>query len=572
MASETLTVENAPYNVVRIDPGTSNLKASSLLGIARPPKQTLALILSLLFISSLLALIQPWLAGKLTSAITERPEAWASEVQLILVAWLVLILFRAGVQILANDKIAAASEHIYAQLRVRSFEHAQALPLGWHQERKSGETMALLVNDTGILASFFTSTLLGIAPAALLLSGALFMMFTISPEIAIVAGLLLPAYYLMSKFAGRRLRSASREALAAWSDKLAFLQEHFALLPVIKAFGRESEGRERNKSIDRFLTDKTLQKAMLETRMAPIGTMMAAVGMLLLIWLALGSLEAGTLDEAALVSLVFYALLMNAPVATLASVYGQVQSARGAADRLQGLFAEQPEPLNDGGHPLSVGKGAIRFEKVTFRYPEGATVFSEMDLEIPGQQITAITGPNGVGKTTLAHLIMRFIEPQAGRVLIDDQPIDQADLASTRAAVGLVSQHALILNGTIEDNLRIGMPEANEEQMMNVCRLAGAAGFVRELPDGLATLVGEDGVRLSGGQRQSLSLARTLLKNPAIIILDEATSMLDPARHGEVVSELRHALDGKTVIIITHQNQNLDLADNLLNLREKTPP
>jgi ABC-type multidrug transport system fused ATPase/permease subunit len=299
---------------------------------------------------------------------------------------------------------------------------------------------------------------------------------------------------------------------------------------------------------------------------------MAGLGMLLLLWLGSVRLAAGELTAADLVSLMLYAMLLTQPLRSLANVYGQVQQTRGAAERVIEFLNERPEPDDEGKPALPPATGDIRFERVHFHYPGGKPVLQGLNLYIAAGETVAITGPNGVGKSTIAHLLMRLADPDAGQIFIDDRDIAEVSLASLRGQIGLVAQHTLLVNGTVAENIAYGQPLVDQAQIERAARAAHAHEFIRHLPKGYDTVIGDQGLRLSGGQRQRVSLARTLLIDPPVLILDEATSMFDPAGEAGFIDECRHLLLGKTVILITHRPASLALAERVLNLEgERTP-
>jgi ABC-type multidrug transport system fused ATPase/permease subunit len=274
---------------------------------------------------------------------------------------------------------------------------------------------------------------------------------------------------------------------------------------------------------------------------------------------------AGALSTADLVSLLLYGLLLAQPVGELAGVWGQWQSARGAAERLAGVFAASPEA--DAGQLLPVSvRGEIVFEDVRIAYPGGSPVLNGVDLRVRAGETVAITGANGAGKSTLLHLLLRFSDPDAGRILLDGTDLRDVRLDWLRRQVGWVSQQVLLANAGIAENIAYGRPDASQDEIEAAARLARAHDFVAALPQGYASVVGDQGVRLSGGQRQRIALARALLMEPPILVLDEATAMFDPAGEAEFIAACRQTLRARTVLLITHRPASLALADRVLRM------
>ncbi|MEH6570449.1 MAG: ATP-binding cassette domain-containing protein, partial [Halioglobus sp.] len=236
------------------------------------------------------------------------------------------------------------------------------------------------------------------------------------------------------------------------------------------------------------------------------------------------------------------------------------------AERIIDFLGEQPEPADEGALELKNVKGRIRFEQVGFSYPDRANVLQNLTLDIAAGETIALTGANGAGKTTIAHLLMRFADPGEGAIFIDEFNTREVTMASLRGQVGLVAQHVLLANGTVAENIAYAHAQASQEEIENAAGAAHAAQFISELPEGYNTVIGDQGIRLSGGQRQRLSLARTLLKNPPILILDEATAMFDPEGEQAFIAECHDILAQKTVILITHRPASLALADRIIQL------
>jgi ABC-type multidrug transport system fused ATPase/permease subunit len=519
----------------------------------------------LLLASSALALAQPWLAGQLTGALLDPAEAhWP--MQQILLAWLALLVSRCLLGFGSQYCIGSTGEALAARLRSRLHAHLQALPLRYHQQHRRGDLLAILSNDAEIISSFVTNTLIQLLPLLLTFIGAVVMMTVIDPLIAGLALLLVPAYYLVVKIIGRGIRPISRAWVEAYSNLFTFIDENLSMLPAIKAFNREGEESARFAGHNSKLLSLSRRQLLAQSLLEPAVGLMAGLGLLLLLWLGSTRIATGELAPEALVSLLLYAMLLNQPMKGLANVYGQVQRARGAAERIIDFLGEQPEPDDRGKPALPPVSGAIQFEGVDFHYPDGKPVLQGLDLHIVAGETVAITGPNGAGKSTIAHLLLRMADPDAGRVVIDGIDIAGVSLASLRSQIGLVAQHTLLVNGTVSENIAYGRPLVDEAVIELAARRAHAHEFISQLPDGYDTLIGDQGLRLSGGQRQRVSLARTLLVDPPILILDEATSMFDPAGEENFITECRELLGGKTVLLITHRPASLALAQRIVRL------
>jgi ABC-type multidrug transport system fused ATPase/permease subunit len=541
------------------------MKYTSLLRVITPPAGTLGLIVALLLAGSAVALLQPWLAGKVTGHILDPA---LSGLGLLLLAWLGLGAVSALLSLSSGYLVGATGEDMSATLRTRVYEHLQTLPMSYFHQRKQGETLSLLTRDADVISQFITQTLVQVLPHVVTFAGAFALMALLDPMIAGLALVLMPLYYLAMKLIGRRIRPIASEWVQSWSRMYAFAEENLGLLPAIKAFTREPVESARFADRNRELRTLSKRQIQVQSALAAAVSFLATAGLLALVWIGARHVQAGQLAAPELVSLLLYAMLMTRPVSGLASVYGQVQRTRGAAERLLACFTEQPEPDSAGARALAQVRGDIRFEGVSFAYPGRPAAVNEVNLDIAAGETVGIVGPNGAGKSTLAWLLMRFADPSAGHIRVDGTDLRTVSLASLRAHIGLVPQHTLLLNASVRDNIAYGFPAAGEDAVRAAAAAARADEFIAQLPDGYDTLIGDQGVRLSGGQRQRLSLARTLLKDPPIIILDEATSMFDPQGEKDFLAECAELLAGRTVIMITHRPMSLSIADRVIEMRD----
>ena len=547
------------------------MKFTRLLQFVTPHRSTLLAVLVLLLADSLIALSQPSIAGKLTAAVLEETSD-ITAIQQILLLWLGIIALKSLFSFFSNYLIGSTGEDMAAKLRSRVYQHMQSLPLGYFAARRTGETLSLLTNDAAIISNFVTSTLVTLLPLLLTFFGAFFLMLRLEPQIALIAVLLLPVYFIAMKLLGRKISHIAKDWIKAWSKMVSLVEENLRLIPIIKSFTRENREVQRFDEQNEQLLKHSKRQILKQTLLTPAISFLAGAGLLLLLWIGIGYVHNNEVSTAELVSILLYAMLMTRPISGLANVYGQVMRTRGAAERLLEFFAEQTEPQDISLPALENIHGKISFENVSFSYPGRGPLIENFNLEIPAGETIAFTGLNGAGKTTLVHLLMRFLEPDAGRITIDSHDISQYSLASIRNAVGLVAQHTLLLNASVAENICYGSPDASKPEIEKAAKAAGAHVFISQLPKGYDTTIGEQGIRLSGGQRQRLSLARTLLKDPPILILDEATAMFDPQGEEEFIEECSELLRKHTVILITHRPASLALADTVLNIQELFPP
>ena len=541
-----------------------------LLSYATPYRRTLLLITILMLCESGVALLSPWLAGRFTEAMLVSPAtAYPFSLKQILLCWLAVLALKALLNFSNRYLTAKTGESMLAGLRNRLYDHLQSLPIRYFHERKHGEVLTLVTNDASIISSFVTGTLIGLLPLFVTFSGALVLIFLINPTIALMAGLLVPLFFLTMKVLGRKIRPLSKEMIDEYAHTFSIIEENLSLLPLIKSFTREKIESRRFQKGNLRLLNLTTRYLRIQALLSPVVHFLAASSILLLLWVAGNQVESGQLTSADLVSLLLYGMMLTRPISGLADVYGQVQHTRGAAQRLIDVFTASVEPT-DTKEKLPPVRGNIIFKDIHFSYPGRKQILCGLNQQIKAGETVAIVGENGAGKSTLIHLLMRFDEPQQGKIEIDGTDIRNVSISSLRQQIGLVQQNVLLLNATVRENISFGRPKADRDAVEKAARKAHALEFIRQLPDGFDTLIGDQGVKLSGGQKQRLALARVLLKDPPILILDEATAMFDPEGEKSFIQECQELLQQRTVILITHRPASLALADRTLRMENGT--
>ena len=538
---------------------------SHLLSLIRPYRLGLALLMAIAIADAAISLVIPWLGGLLGAEFLGGGNGRLGALQIAGII-LAILAGKTALRVFSALIYARVSESILADLRKRLFDHLLALPLPWHQARNRGDVMAVLTLETDRLGHFITGTLVSILPMVLTAVGASILMLRIDPVLSFLVPVLVPAFYILMRLMGRMLRGLAQHIRAEHATAVSMLEEMLDLLPAIKSFTAEPFERRRFAGQVEKLRSLSLKQARYYAMLDPAMSFAVSASAVILLFMAGHSLQAGQLTPAETIAFLMYVALLIRPVSSLASVYGQVQTARGTLARLQDVLSAATEPPA-AGPPLPRISGDIRFEGVTFAYPGRAAAVRDLTLHIRPGETVALTGPNGAGKTTAIGLLLRFYLPEAGRILLDGQDIATLPSDHLRAAIGHVPQSRHLRNATVAENIAFGQ-DTSPERIRAAARIAQAHEFITALPQGYDTLVGDKGVRLSGGQQQRVALARALVKDPPILILDEATSMYDLGGEAAFIAECRTALAGRTVILITHRPASLALADRILRLED----
>lgn len=538
------------------------MKLTRVLRFGIPYRASLTVALAFQLIETGAALSIPWVGGKLAGGLIGSGDFGIGPIALALIG---LFALRTALRIASGIAIMTTAERILADLRTQLYTHFQSLPVRYFHNQRPGDQVAVLTRDVDTIADYLTTSLIGLVPTLLTLIGALILMLRLDPALAWPMAMAVPVFVLMTKLAYRRMRPLSRDLRDNYGAGVSLAEENLAILPAIKTFSQEAREAARYAHLIHRQRDLGIRVGRMLVTIGPALRFVAAAAVIVVLWLSGDRLRSGDLPVAELVSLLLYAGLLTEPISGLAGFWGRTEGARGALERFESVLDEPAEDMISGLQPDTIA-GEIRFEDVSFAHSGRKGTLEEVNLTVPAGRVLALTGENGAGKSTLVDLILRFNEPDAGRVLLDGTDLRDLNLAALRGLIGVVPQQTLLFDGTLRDNIVFGRPDVSEAALLRAIELARAEEFIRALPDGLDTTVGSRGVRLSGGQRQRIALARALVKDPPILILDEPTAMFDPEGEAAFVASARDALAGRTVVLITHRPASLALADRTVRL------
>jgi len=530
-------------------------------------KLPLLIAIALMVVESVVSLSVPWFAGKFSESILNGDTIFnLSYIQIALI-WLSLFVLQALLRFLSTYRVNFIGAKMLTELSCRLYDHIQLLPVKYFNTTKQGETLALLSNDVTIISYFLSGILTGLVPAILILSGALILMASINITITLIILLMVPAFFVVLKLLGRGIRPISKNLVQRQADSLAIASENFSAITLIKAFSRERVESNRFKSNAHEIQKLRKKQLKVQAVLSPVLQLLISTGVLIVVVVSAMHYQSGELTIPDLITLLMYGMLFARPMSALANLYGQVQQAVGSSHRLNDVFNISPEPtdvLNAEDHDSDEDiSGVIAFNDVCFSYSEDEALLTKINIEIPAHEVSMIIGANGTGKTSLLHLLMRFILPTSGDITVGGKSLNSFGLSNLRKQIGFVSQNIVLCDGSVADNIAFGYPQASFEAIEFVAKQAGAHSFITELNQGYQTQVGEGGVLLSGGQKQRISLARALMSNPAVLLLDEPTSMIDKEGTVEFTSMLQQLLKTQTVIMVSHDEKLTSIADHI---------
>ena len=504
-----------------------------------------------------------------------RPDKLVPLILLATVAFLVQHLFN-SLRIILNNTF---EQKVIFDLRSDLYSHIQLLPLRWFDNRATGDLMTRVIEDVNSVERVLIDGIEQGVVAALQIIIVVAVMFYLNPMLAALA--LVPLPLLIAGALGYTLTAHRRYRLQrrAASNINALLHDNLAGVRQIKSFAREREEHSRFNRASDDLRHATLVVMRTWAIYSPSMSMFEAIGALLVLGFGSHAVLNGTLQIGDLVAILMLTAFLYDPISRLHQLNQLVQAGRAAGERVFEILDEDVEPGFQAPRHVAASKthtsqrspkeriiGDIRYDNVSFSYAEGLPALRRVSFHAPPGTTTALVGATGAGKSTLVNLLVRFYEFDSGQIYVDDKPIREYDLPSLREAIGVVTQESFLFNGSIRENLLMGNPSATDAELWRAVDAANARQFIERLPHGVESVVGERGVKLSVGEKQRLSIARALLKDPPILILDEATASVDTATERLIQEALEHLMANRTSIVIAHRLSTIVHADQILVL------
>ena len=466
--------------------------------------------------------------------------------------------------------MAAVGERVVAGLRRTLYQHIQRMPLAFFTELHSAELMSRVVGDVNRLARLSSTVLVMTVRQAAMIIALTTVMIVRDPFLTGLALLVFPLIALAVRAIGQRLYRINKRSQEKLAELNVLLQEAFAGTKIVKAFGREDYEQGRFDRVNRRLLDLSLKDHRADEITEPLIEILAALGIMATLWYGGHQVISGTRTPGEFFSFVAALALLYGPVRQLSRIVNTVQQSTASVERVFEIL-DTPPAISDraGALTLPAFHSAIAFENVSFRYPDAADfTLHDISLTVAKGEVVAFVGMSGAGKSTLMDLLPRFHDVSAGRITIDGHDLRDVTQASLRAQIAIVTQGTFLFSDTIHYNLTYGRPDAPPADVVRAARQAYAEEFIEATPEGYQALVGERGVRLSGGQRQRLAIARAFLKDPPILILDEATSDLDAESEFMVQQALADLMKGRTVLVIAHRLATVRNADRIVVIHD----
>lgn len=533
-----------------------------LLQYIRPYLKRLGLAIVCIVVAAACNLYLPWIIKDMVDKVLADKDMVMLYV--ICVSIVVVFLIRGIFYYGQSYLVSYIGQKVVIDVREVMFRKFQRMPMAYFDKHQTGETMSYITNDVAAIQSALVDQLIEMVTEGSILIGSIAMMIYLDWKLSLLTLVVIPLVGQAMKVFGRKLKRNGTVIQERAADITSLLQESISSIRVVKSFVREDYEIKRfiNQNILNF--QAAMKNVQLTSLLTPTVEFLAAVSVTFIVGFGGYEVVNGQMTAGALVAFLTYAVNLANPVKRLARVYGNLQRAMAAVDRVFAVI-DMPEPISDKEDAKSLPKiqGHVEVKNVTFGYKEGVNALENVSLDVKPGQMIAFVGPSGAGKSTIANLIPRFYEINGGSISIDGYDIRDVKLDSLREQIGIVPQETMLFSTTVMENIRYGRLDATDEEVIEAAKAANADSFIRELPQGYDTPIGERGLNLSGGQRQRMAIARAILKNPQILILDEATSALDTESEKIVQAALDSLMVGRTSFVIAHRLSTIFNADQI---------
>ena len=555
-----------------------------IMDLIRPYRGWLAIVFAAMLVETAMSLAGPWpIKVIIDNVVGSHPlPHWLGWLQDLPVAHdkmgLALLAALATVLIAAIGSVADYIDNYYTEsvgqwvahdLRVRVYDHLHRLSLTFYDHQQTGPLLSTITSDVATVQNFASSATLGILVDLLTIVMMLGLMFWLNWDFALIAIGVTPFLLMFVMRFKKSVKNVTHEVRRRQSDIVAVVQQGLESVRVVKAFARQDLEQNRMDEVSRAQVDAALKARRVKSLLSPVVTIVVAMCTAIVIWRGAALILAGAMTVGALTVFLAYLSKFFKPVQDLAKMTNSIAQAAVGLERIRKILDTDiviPERAN--AKPLPSCRGEITFENVAFGYDPDAPVLKDVSFTITPGQLVGIVGTTGGGKSTVVSLIPRFYDPIRGRVLIDGIDLKELQLASLRSKIGYVLQDTVLFHGTVRENIAYGRPNATEDDIVAAAKLANAHQFITDMQHGYDTMVGDRGLTLSGGQRQRIGIARAVIRDTPILILDEPTAALDTESERLVIEGLERLMKGRTVITIAHRLSTIRDANKIIVLKD----
>lgn len=533
-----------------------------LLAYIKPYTRRLALAVVCIIMAAGANLYLPWIIKDMIDDVLMSKDMVMLN---LIAAGILVVMFTRGVFYYGQSYLVSyVGQRVIIDVRSVLFRKFQRMPLSYYDKQQTGTVMSYITNDVAVMQSAIVDNLIELVTEGSILIGSLAMMIYLDWKLSLLTLMTIPLVGFAMKIFGRKLKRSSTVIQERVAEITSLLQESISAIRVVKSFVRESYEIKRFEEQNWRNFQAAMKNVKLSSLLTPTVEFLAAIAVTFIVWFGGYEVVNEVITAGELVAFLTYAVNLANPVKRLSRVYAAIQKAMAAAERVFDIM-DLDEKITDvlGAKPLPPIKGKVEFKDITFSYKEGQPALQHISLKAEPGQMIALVGPSGSGKSTIANLIPRFYDVDSGVITIDDHDIRQVTADSLREQIGLVPQETMLFSTSVMENIRYGRLEATDEEVIEAAKAANAEEFIKELPEGYDTKLGERGLNLSGGQRQRLAIARAILKNPRVLILDEATSALDTESEKIVQDALDNLMVGRTSFVIAHRLSTIFNADQI---------
>jgi len=538
-----------------------------ILKYARPYTKSLVFAFICLTLTSLVNLVLPLIVRNMINAVVVLKDSQILDG----LAWdlFFIIILQAVFAVTHNYVFGFVGHRMTTDFRIEFFSHIQSLSLKFFQERRVGEILSRMNNDISVIQNALVSIPVALLRQSITLIGAMAIILYLNWKLTGLILLILPPLMIFARVFGKRLRLFSENLQDQVAQAVVVLEEVASSIKIVKSFTRENYERERFKKEIETAFERAVDKLKISSFFGPFILGLTFMVSAVLIWYGGYQVMSGVTTPGELAAFFLYALIVAGPIGTFVRLYTQIQEASGAIRRVYEILDTAPA-IDNPENPIFLEniKGRIQFENVSFGYRQEFEILHNISFDVRPGQTVALVGPSGAGKSTVIKLLHRFFDASQGSIRLDEHDIRSLDRKSFLNQIALVPQETLLFGGTVKENILYGKLDATDQELEDAAKKANAHDFILDLENGYKTIVGEKGAKLSGGERQRIAIARAILKNPKILVLDEATSSLDNCSEALIQEAVEKLMEGRTTFIVAHRLSTIHKADQIIVLEK----